>query len=156
MKNAKNELKQFVAGVVMLIVGLFILSQKVVVSSGWFGYGGTIMLGGVRLNSGMIMIPFIIGIIWMFASGASFASKLFTALSVILIVASIILNTNIYMVSISMYEWVIMLVLILAEQDLLQKSYSPMHIRKKSIRGKRKMQPVKIQHRIHWMRRLNV
>ena len=69
MKSAKNELKQFVAGVVMLIVGLFILSQKVVVSSGWFGYGGTIMLGGVRLNSGMIMIPFIIGIIWMFASG---------------------------------------------------------------------------------------
>ena len=54
MKSAKNELKQFVAGVVMLIVGLFILSQKVVVSSGWFGYGGTIMLGGVRLNSGMI------------------------------------------------------------------------------------------------------
>ena len=46
MKSAKNELKQFVAGVVMLIVGLFILSQKVVVSSGWFGYGGTIMLGG--------------------------------------------------------------------------------------------------------------
>lgn len=34
MKSAKNELKQFVAGVVMLIVGLFILSQKVVVSSG--------------------------------------------------------------------------------------------------------------------------
>ena len=33
MKSAKNELKQFVAGVVMLIVGLFILSQKVVVSS---------------------------------------------------------------------------------------------------------------------------
>ena len=32
MKSAKNELKQFVAGVVMLIVGLFILSQKVVVS----------------------------------------------------------------------------------------------------------------------------
>ena len=28
MKSAKNELKQFVAGVVMLIVGLFILSQN--------------------------------------------------------------------------------------------------------------------------------
>ena len=105
----------------MLIVGLFILSQKVVVSSGWFGYGGTIMLRGVRLNSGMIMIPFIIGIIWMFASGASFASKLFTAVSVILIVASIILNTNIYMVSISMYEWVIMLVLIFGGAGFVAK-----------------------------------
>lgn len=28
MKSAKNELKQFVAGVVMLIVGLFILPRK--------------------------------------------------------------------------------------------------------------------------------
>ncbi len=121
MKSAKNELKQFVAGVVMLVVGLFILSQKVVVSSGWFGYGGTMMLGGIRLNSGMIMIPFIIGIIWMFASGASFASKLFTALSVILIIASIVLNTNIYMISVSLYEWVIMLVLIFGGAGFVAK-----------------------------------
>ena len=138
MKIAKNELKQFVAGVVMLIVGLFILSQKVVVSSGWFGYGGTIMLGGVRLNSGMIMIPFIIGIIWMFASGASFASKLFTALSVILIVASIILNTNIYMVSISMYEWVIMLVLIFGGAGFVAKVLFSDAYKEEKHKGKKK------------------
>ena len=134
MKSAKNELKQFVAGVVMLIVGLFILSQKVVVSSGWFGYGGTIMLGGVRLNSGMI----IIGIIWMFASGASFASKLFTALSVILIVASIILNTNIYMVSISMYEWVIMLVLIFGGAGFVAKVLFSDAYKEEKHKGKKK------------------
>ena len=138
MKSAKNELKQFVAGVVMLIVGLFILSQKVVVSSGWFGYGGTIMLGGVRLNSGMIMIPFIIGIIWMFASGASFASKLFTALSVILIVASIILNTNIYMVSISMYEWVVMLVLIFGGAGFVAKVLFSDAYKEEKHKGKKK------------------
>ena len=132
MKSAKNELKQFVAGVVMLIVGLFILSQKVVVSSGWFGYGGTIMLGGVRLNSGMIMIPFII------ASGASFASKLFTALSVILIVASIILNTNIYMVSISMYEWVIMLVLIFGGAGFVAKVLFSDAYKEEKHKGKKK------------------
>ena len=131
MKSAKNELKQFVAGVVMLIVGLFILSQKVVVSSGWFGYGGTIMLGGVRLNSGMIMIPFIIGIIWMFASGASFASKLFTALSVIL-------NTNIYMVSISMYEWVIMLVLIFGGAGFVAKVLFSDAYKEEKHKGKKK------------------
>ena len=132
MKSAKNELKQFVAGVVMLIVGLFILSQKVVVSSGWFGYGGTIMLGGVR------MIPFIIGIIWMFASGASFASKLFTALSVILIVASIILNTNIYMVSISMYEWVVMLVLIFGGAGFVAKVLFSDAYKEEKHKGKKK------------------
>ena len=34
MKDAKNELMQFVAGVVMLAVGLYIFSQKVIVFSG--------------------------------------------------------------------------------------------------------------------------
>lgn len=121
MKNPKNELLQFVAGAVMLAVGLFILSQKVVVSSGWFGYGGSVMFGGIRVNSGLIMVPFIIGIVWMFATGASFPSKLFTVLSVILIVASIIMNTSIYMVSVSLYEWVIMLVLIFGGAGFVAK-----------------------------------
>ena len=35
MKNKGNELLQFAGGFAMLIVGLFILSQKVVVSSGF-------------------------------------------------------------------------------------------------------------------------
>lgn len=121
MKNPKNELMQFAAGAVMLAVGLFILSQKVVVSSGWFGYGGSIMFSGIRVNSGLIMVPFIIGIVWMFATGASFPSKLFTVLSVILIVASIIMNTSIYMVSVSLYEWVIMLVLIFGGAGFVAK-----------------------------------
>lgn len=121
VKSAKNELMQFVAGVVMLAVGLFILSQKVVVSSGWFGYGGLMMFGGIRVNSGLIMVPFIIGIVWIFATGGSFPSKLFTVLGVILIVASIIMNTNIYMVSVSMYEWVIMLVLIFGGAGFVAK-----------------------------------
>ena len=48
MKNPKNELMQFVAGIVMLTVGLFIFSQKVVVTSGWFG---AMYLGGIRVSS---------------------------------------------------------------------------------------------------------
>ena len=85
-----------------------------------------------------IMIPFIIGIIWMFASGASFASKLFTALSVILIVASIILNTNIYMVSISMYEWVIMLVLIFGGAGFVAKVLFSDAYKEEKHKGKKK------------------
>lgn len=30
MKEAKNELMQFVAGIIMLVVGLYIFSQKVI------------------------------------------------------------------------------------------------------------------------------
>ena len=38
MKEAKNELMQFVAGIIMLVVGLYIFSQKVIVFSGCLLY----------------------------------------------------------------------------------------------------------------------
>ena len=47
----------------------------------------------------------------MFAT-SSFASKVFTAISVILILAAVILNTDIRLVTMSLYEWVLILVLI--------------------------------------------
>lgn len=78
MKKPGNELLQFLAGLAMLVVGLYIFSQKVMVSSSFFG--GGMWLGGFRMSGGIIMIPFIIGIIWMFASGGSFASKVFSGL----------------------------------------------------------------------------
>ena len=87
MKEAKNELLQFVGGVIMLVVGLYILSQKVMVSSSY----GFFSLWGGRFSSGLIMVPLIIGVVWMFASGGSFVSKVFTVLSVILIIAAIVL-----------------------------------------------------------------
>ena len=48
----------------------------------------------------------------MFASGGSFVSKVFTVLSVILIIAAIVASTRIWLVSITMYEWVLIPVLI--------------------------------------------
>ena len=96
MKEAKNELLQFVGGVIMLVVGLYILSQKV-------------------------MVPLIIGVVWMFASGGSFVSKVFTVLSVILIIAAIVASTRIWLVTITMYEWVLILVLIFGGAGLVAK-----------------------------------
>lgn len=109
MKNTKNELLQFVSGVVMLIAGLYILSRKVIVTSYGFGY---FSLGGMRVTSGLIIVPLIIGIVWMFVSGASFASKVFSALSVLLIIVSIIMSTNIHLLTMSLYDWILVLVLI--------------------------------------------
>ena len=104
MKEAKNELMQFVGGVIMLVVGLYILSQKVMVSS---SYGFFSMWGG-RFSSGLIMVPLIIGVVWMFATGGSFVSKVFA-------------STRIWLVSITMYEWVLILVLIFGGAGLVAK-----------------------------------
>ena len=76
MKKPKHELMTFVAGIVMLVAGLFILSQKVIVYSSFFSSFGGLSIWGTRISSGMVVIPLIIGIVWMFMTD-SFASKVF-------------------------------------------------------------------------------
>lgn len=56
----------------------------------------------------------------MFAT-SSFASKVFTVLSVILILAAVILNTDIHLVTMSLYEWVLILVLIFGGAGFVAK-----------------------------------
>lgn len=109
MKSAKNELLQFLAGLVMLISGLFIFSQKVVVYSSFMG---GFSLGGMRMTSGLIIVPLVAGIVWMFVSGASFPSKILTGVGMLLIIVAVIASTNIHLTSMSLYEWVLILVLI--------------------------------------------
>lgn len=118
MKSAKNELLQFVAGLVMLIVGLFIFSQKVVVYSSFLG---GFSLGGMRMTSGLIIIPLIAGIVWMFVSGASFPSKIMTGAGALLILAGVIASTNIRLTSMTLYEWVLLLVMIFGGAGLVAK-----------------------------------
>ena len=130
MKDAKNELMQFVAGVVMLAVGLYIFS----------GYG-FFFLGGGRFSSGLIIIPLIIGIVWMFMTGACFASKVFTALSVLLIIVSVIMSTHIHLSAMTLYEWILLLVLIFGGAGLVGKvllSGSGTSYREKKASGKDK------------------
>lgn len=119
MKKAKNELLQFLAGLAMLIAGLFIFSQKVIVSSGFFG--SELSLGGFQMANGLIMVPFIIGVVWMFASEGSIASKMFTAVGILIVVMAVILTTHISLVYITLYEWVVILVLIFGGAGLLAR-----------------------------------
>ncbi|MDE6389731.1 MAG: hypothetical protein K2L82_18300 [Lachnospiraceae bacterium] len=119
MKKARNELLQFLAGLAMLVSGLFIFSQKVMVTSGFFGYG--FRLGGFHMSNGLIMVPFIIGVVWMFASEGSFASKMFTAAGVLIVIVAVIMTTNISLVRISLFEWGLILVLIFGGAGLLAR-----------------------------------
>lgn len=119
MKRAGNELLQFLAGLAMLIAGLFIFSQKVMVTSGFFGYG--FRLGGMHMGNGLIMVPFIIGVVWMFVTEGSTASKLFTAASVLIVILAIILTTDIRLTHVTLYEWVLILVLIFGGAGLVAR-----------------------------------
>ena len=119
MKKARNELLQFLAGLAMLVAGLFIFSQKVMVYSGFFEYG--FRLGGFHMSNGLIMVPFIVGVVWMFASEGSFPSKAFTAAGVLIIIVAVIMTTNISLVHITLFEWIVILVLIFGGAGMLAR-----------------------------------
>lgn len=114
----ENTLIQFIAGVALLALGIFMLFQKVHVST---GFGG-IRVGGVHVSGGFIFAPFIIGIVWMFINSKSIAAKILTGVGLVIIIASIIMNTHMYMYSTSLYEFILILVFIAAGLGLLIKT----------------------------------
>ena len=107
MKKQRNPLGQFVIGMVMLAAGLYWFLSNVTVMT-HFG----LQLFNFRLGAGLIVVPFIAGIIWLFLNVDSFGAKLLTVLGVVIILASIISNIQFIFRATNLYVYLIMLVLI--------------------------------------------
>lgn len=119
MKNERNELLEFLAGIGMLIAGLVIFSQKVIITTGFFG---GLSLGGFNLSSGIVVIPLIMGIVWLFVNYDSFGAKLLVGAGILIIIVSVILSTQIHLRTITLFEWIIMLVLLFGGLGLVLRS----------------------------------
>ncbi|MBR3042055.1 MAG: hypothetical protein IKH94_05210 [Eubacterium sp.] len=110
--KSSNLLFRFFGGLALMAVGLFLLFNRVHVGSGFGGFGGRLGFGFFSIPSGLVVVPFIISIVWMFASEGSFISKIFTVLSVLFILAAIIMNTTFWVDRMTMFDWLLMLVMI--------------------------------------------
>ena len=103
----------------MLVVGLFFLSQKVTVTNSF--WGGGIRLMGMHISSGLVIVPFIFSLVWMFIRPNK-GSKIAMVLSVLLILASLIQSTRFYIQYLTLFDWVVMLVLIFGGAAFIAKS----------------------------------
>ena len=109
-KRKQNDLLTFLGGLAMLVAGLYWFMTKVSVTSGFFG--GTFGFGGMNFSSGLVVVPFIVTIVWLFVNPDSFFAKICVGLSILLIVAAIILSTRLHFERTSLYEYLLMLVFI--------------------------------------------
>ena len=116
--NSSNEPLQFFLGIILLGVGLFMLSKRVMVHNSWYIW----RIGRFDVSSGTVVIPLIIGIIWYFASPKSIVSKVIITLGVIFIVATIIMSVRISFVTTSMFDYVLILGMAAAGSELLLKT----------------------------------
>ncbi len=119
-KNSKkaSDFIEFYMGVLLIIAGLFFLLSKAVVHSGFYGWS----LGGLNISTGVVIVPLMIGIIWLVNNPKSLLARLITIAGAIFIVGSIIINIRISFTTTSMVDYIIMMLLIAGGIGLIIKA----------------------------------
>jgi uncharacterized protein len=106
---------QFLLGVCMAVAGAYLLTQQVTVTSSFWRWGG--------YNSfGLSLIPLILGIGLLFFNGKSIAGWLLTIAGAVIIFAGILTHLDIYFQPTSLFNTIVMLVLLAGGIGLVARS----------------------------------
>lgn len=113
----------FFLGFAMACAGGWLLTNQVTVSSEYFGSGFLIPFVNYHMNSfGLSLIPFIMGIGFLFFDGKSLAGWLLTIAGLVIILAGILMSLHIYFRPTSLFNTLIMLVLLFGGLGLIFRS----------------------------------
>ena len=111
-------LVEFFAGLAMTIAGAYLITnQVVVVSSFWSVWGYNLF--------GLSLLPLIIGIGVLFFNGKSIAGWILLFAGVIIIFTGILMNLQIYFQRTSLFNTIIMIVLLAGGIGLILRSLVP-------------------------------
>ena len=115
--------RTFFLGLVMIIIGGYLLFDHVQVHGGWWNWRG---IGGYGQSFGITLIPMLLGIGILFVNGKSFAGRILAGGDLLLILVGIIANLNIHFQRTSLFNTIVMLVLIVGGVGLVMRSVMPM------------------------------
>jgi len=108
-------LGHFLLGFAMTCTGAYLLTDQVMVAgSYWSFYGGG--------TFGITLIPMLIGIGLLFFNGRSIAGWLLTVAGALFILAGVIANLHIYFRPTSLFNTIVMLVLLVGGLGLIARS----------------------------------
>ena len=106
---------QFVAGVVMAAVGGYLLTSQVQVTTSFWHFWGASAFG-------LTLLPLLIGVGFLFFNGRSVAGWFLTVIGLAIIVAGILMNMDIYFRQTSLFNTLVMLVLLAGGVGLVARS----------------------------------
>lgn len=122
MANDKNKKSsdfiEFYMGILLIIAGLFFLLSKAVVRSGFYNFS----IGGLNASTGLIVIPLMIGVIWLVNNPKSIFARILTIAGSLFIVGSIIMSIRITFTTTSLLDYLIMILLIAGGVGLIIKA----------------------------------
>ena len=106
---------EFLIGLAMTVAGGYLLTNRVVVTGGFWSFWG--------YNSfGLSLLPLIIGVGILFFNGKSIIGWLLLFVGVVIIFAAIIMNLQIYFQQTSLFNTILMLVLLAGGVGLIARS----------------------------------
>lgn len=116
--GTQGGLGEFFLGLVMAVAGAYIITNRVVVASGFWNMWGYNMFG-------LSLVPLIIGIGILFFNGRSIGGWILLSIGVVIIFAGILLNLHIYFQPTSLFNTIIMIVLLAGGIGLILRSLTP-------------------------------
>lgn len=105
---------EFLMGLVMAVAGGYLLTSRVTVTGGWWTYGGYDTFG-------LSLVPLIFGIGILFFNGRSVIGWLLLVGGAVIILAGILMNLRIYFEHTSLFNTLVMLVLLFGGIGLMAK-----------------------------------
>lgn len=116
--------KTFLLGLIMLVVGGYLLFNQVQVNGGYWRF--SLFGQGYGTSFGITLIPLLFGIGILFGNGKSLVGRGLTALGFLAILVGIIANLDIHFRQTSLWNTLTMLILIVGGMGLVIRSVMPM------------------------------
>jgi len=113
--GTKGGFGQFFVGLAMAVAGGYLLTSQVTVTSGFWGYFGANTFG-------LTLLPLVVGLGLLFFDGGSTLGWVLTVGGAIIIFVGILMNLRIYFQPTSLFNTIVMLILLAGGIGLVARS----------------------------------
>ena len=120
-------MKTFLLGLIMIVVGGYLLMNQVDVHGGYWRFD---FMGGYGRSFGITLLPLLFGIGILFFDGRSFAGRFLTGVGALFIFTGIIANLDINFRQTSLFNTLVMLILLVGGIGLVIRSVMPVQPKK--------------------------
>ncbi len=113
---------QFLIGIVMMVAGFYLLFNSITIDSR-FGLGMRLYgIGGMGITSGILMIPLIAGIIFIFYNVKNYIGWVLSVGSLVALIVGVLANARFSLRGMSSFDLIVILVLAFGGLGLFLRS----------------------------------
>ena len=113
----------YLVGLAMMVAGGYLLLNNIIVAPPRLGFGRALyQFGGFPITSGMVFIPFMIGVAMIFYKGRSWLGWLLAAGSVLALVVGVVSSTQLIFNRLSAFDLIVIFVLLAGGLGLFLRS----------------------------------